>query len=134
MSRVLANIGLLIYVLIAAVALLWWAPNFFVVNLHLYPEASYRYIAASGIPMGLLMMTIAARQSLLPRFRLGLMLEAFAAGLMLILGLYSFYYDIQSVFFCAMHVFICAFFSLLNYYGYRRELTQLDRALAAAKA
>lgn len=133
MSAILANIGLLLYVLMAAGVMLWWMPNYFIVNMELLPQISYRYITATGIPFALLLMTVAGRQSVLPRFRLGLMLEVFVAALFLWLGLYSFYYPPQANFFCAVHLGICFAYSLLNYYGYRRELTKLDRELAASQ-
>ena len=134
MSRFLANLGLLGYIVISAAALLWWAPNFFISNLDRLPELSYRYVTATGVPFGLFLMTVAARQSLLPRFRLGLMLEVFAATLLLSLALYSFYYPPQANFFCAAHLLICGAFTVVNYYTYRRDLQKLDRALAAARA
>lgn len=132
MSRFLANLGLLIYVLMSAAALLWWMPNFFIVNLDHLPQLTYRYWTASGLPFGLLMMTLAGRQSVLPHFRLGLTIEVALAGLFLWLGLYTFYFPAQANFFCAVHLGICAAFSLLNYYGYRREMTQLERRAVAA--
>lgn len=133
MSRILANIGLVLYVLLAGVAL-WWSLNFFFANIEIRPQFSYRYLAGTGIPFALLLMTVAGRQAVLPRFRLGLVLEVFAAALFLWLGLYSYYFLPQSNFFCAVHLGICLIFALLNYYGYRRELADLDRKAAAAKA
>lgn len=125
MIRVLAQLGLLIYLLVCVATLLVWMPAFFTANLDHIPEASYRYAAATGIPFGLMMMTVVARQSVSPRFKLSLVNQALFAGLSLWLGLYSFHYTLQSDFFCAVHVGMCVVFMLWNWFGYRRELNAL---------
>ncbi|HEX4871690.1 MAG TPA: hypothetical protein VFV27_05185 [Nevskiaceae bacterium] len=134
MNRVLAHTGLLLYVLLAAAALLWWAPNFFAANLHAPPALNYRYLAGSGIPLGLLVMSVAARQSILPRFSLKMLMQVAIAGLLLLLGLMTFQFLAQSVFFCAMHLFVCLGGLLWNLYGYHRELKLWDKRRAAANA
>ena len=85
MSRLLSSLGLLSYVLLAALALLWWAPNFFAVNLHRWPDLDYRYVAATGVPYALLLISVAARQSLMPRFSVQLVFQVVLAGLALFL-------------------------------------------------
>lgn len=134
MSRVLSNIGLIAYVLLAAAALLWWAPHFFASNLHMWPELNYRYVSATGIPFSLLLMTVAARQSLMPRFSLTLVLQAVLAGLALMLGLLSFQFLPQAVFFCALHLGICALALAWNLNAYRRELQAWNKRQAALRA
>lgn len=128
MSRVLANFGLVGYVLLAAAALLWWVPNFMLVNTEYVPELSWRYLTASGVPYALLLATVAARQSVTSRFRMSLLMQVVAAGLLLMLALKVFYYPPQANFFCALHLSACGVLTLLNYIGYRRELERLARA------
>jgi hypothetical protein len=134
MSRFLSNLGLVAYVLVAALALLWWAPHFFAANLHMWPELNYRYVAATGIPFSLLLMSVAARQSLMPRFSLTLILQAVLAGLALLLGLLSFQFLLQAVFFCALHLGICALALAWNLNTYRRELQAWNKRQAALRA
>ena len=128
MSRILAHLGLLTYVLAALAALLLWLPNFVMVNLQLPAEWSWRYVAGSGVPLGLLLVTIAARQSIAPTFRLLLLFEGMAAILVGLLCLKAFHYPPQANFFCSLHVGICTLFGLLNLIGYRREMNQITRA------
>jgi hypothetical protein len=134
MSRLLSSLGLLSYVVLAAAALLWWAPHFFAANLHLWPELNYRYVAATGIPLALLLISVAARQSLMPRFSVVLVLEVVLAGLALFLGIVSFQYLPQAVFFCALHLGICALALVWNLVRYRRELAAWDKRQAALRA
>ena len=134
MTRFLSNLGLSAYVLVAVLALLWWAPHFFAVNLHMLPQLNYRYAAASGIPFALLLITIAARQSLMPRFSLALVIQALAAALALMLGLISFNFLRQGVFFCAAHLAICFICLLTNLTRDRQELQAWEKRQAALKA
>lgn len=134
MSRFLSSLGLVSYVLLAAAALLWWAPHFFAANQHLWPELDYRYVAATGIPFALLLMTVAARQSLMPRFSLVLVLQVVLAGIAGLLGLLSFQFLPQAVFFCALHLGLCAVALLWNLNGYRRELQAWNKRQAALRA
>lgn len=128
MSRVLAHVGLLVYALAALAALLIWVPNFVVLNSQMPAEWSWRYLAGSGIPLGLLLVTIAARQSVAPTFKLLLMFEGLAAILVWMLCLKAFHYPPQANFFCALHVVICVVFSVLNLIGYRREMALIMRS------
>lgn len=134
MSRFLQSLGLALYVLMAAVALFWWAPHFFAANLHLMPRLDYRYLAATGIPFALLLITVVARQSLMPRFSLMLLLQSLGAALALMLGLISFYYLQQGVFFCALHLAICGLGFVFNLARYRRELVLWQKRQAALNA
>jgi MFS family permease len=128
MSRILAHVGLLAYVLAAMAALLIWVPNFFVENTQIAAEWSWRYVAASGIPLGLLLVTIAARQSVAPTFKLLLLFEGLAAILVWMLCLKAFHYPPQANFFCSLHVGLCALFGAMNLIGYRREMNQIIRS------
>lgn len=128
MSRFLAHVGLLTYVLAAIAALFWWVPNFLIVNASVAAEWSWRYLAGSGIPLALLLVTIAARQSLSPSFRLILLLQGIAAILLWMLCIKSFNYPPQANFFCALHVSFCGLFGLLNLIGYRRHVKELERS------
>lgn len=134
MIKILSSTGLAAYVLLAALALLWWSPHFFAANLHLLPQLNYRYVAATGLPFGVMLMIVAARQSLMPRFSLVLVLEVVLAGVALFLGLLSFQYLPQSVFFCAAHLAICGVASVFNLYGYRRDLAAWQKRRAALNA
>jgi len=134
MSRLLSSLGLLSYVLLAALALLWWAPNFFAVNLHRWPDLDYRYVAATGVPYALLLISVAARQSLMPRFSVLLVFQVVLAGLALFLGIIAFDYLPQAVFFCAMHLLLCAASLLWNLVQYRRELMAWNKRQAALRA
>ncbi|WP_029891376.1 hypothetical protein [Polycyclovorans algicola] len=128
MNRILAQAGLLTYVLAAIAVLLVWIPNFVVVNAQIAAEWSWRYVAASGIPLGLLLTIIAARQSVSPSFKLLLLLEGLAAILVWMFCLKSFNYPPQANFFCALHVGLCVVFGAVNLMGYRRDVKQIDRA------
>ncbi len=128
MSRFLAHVGLLTYVLAAAAALLWWVPNFLVVNANVAAELSWRYLAGSGIPLALLLVTIAARQSVSPTFRLVPLLVGIVAILVWMLCIKSFHYPPQANFFCAVHVAICGLFGLINLIGYRRQVKESERS------
>jgi hypothetical protein len=134
MSRYLSQLGLATYVLFAAVSLLWWAPHFFAANTHLMPHLDYRYVAATGIPFGLLLVMVAARQSLMPRFSLVLLLWAIFAGLALMLAVVSFYYLKQAVFFCALHLAISGIGFFWHMTRYRRELEIWQKRQAALNA
>lgn len=134
MNRILSSLGLMLYILAAAAALVWWAPHFFSVNLHSWPQLNYRYIAASGIPFGLMLISVASRQSLMPQFSVYMLLQVGAAWLFLTLGIMAFNYLPQSVFFCAAHLFVCAVFTVWNFYCYRRDKIALQRRRAAMLA
>lgn len=134
MSRFLQSLGLASYVLLAIGALLWWAPHFFAANLHLLPKLDYRYMAATGIPLALLLISAAARQSLMARFSLVLVLMVVVAALSLMLGFLSFDYLKQGVFFCALHLAICALGLLFNLSRYRKELAAWEKRQAALNA
>lgn len=134
MTRILASLGLAAYVVAAAIALFWWAPHFFSVNLHIWPQANYRYAAATGIPFALLLIAVAARQSLLPRYSVSLLLQVLSAGLFLLLGLLSFGFLPQSVFFCAAHLALCAVFVAWDLFRYRAELHRFEQRRAALRA
>lgn len=134
MTKFLSNLGLLLYIVLGAAALLWWAPNFFAVNLHAWPPLNYRYFAATGIPLAMLAITVAARQSVTPRFSLLFAAQVLLASLLLLFGILSFNYLPQSVFFCASHLAVCAVLVLWNGFRYRRELQIQDKRQAAMRA
>lgn len=134
MNRLISNVGLAGYVLLAAILLFWWAPHFFLANLQIAPQGNYRYIGATGIPMALLAVVIAARQSLLPRFSLVLTLELLAAAVLMYLGIISFNFLPQSVFFFAAHLGVCGLFVAVNAFRYRQEIAQWEKRRAAMMA
>ena len=134
MSRFLSYAGLLVYVVIAALALFWWMPHFFAANLHTLPQLNYRYVAATGVPLALFLATVVARQSLQPRFSLILVLQVVLSSLALWLGIYTFDYTPQSVTFCALHLALSAVFFLWNINRYRRELLEAARRRSALSA
>jgi hypothetical protein len=134
MSRFLSQIGLLLYILLAAAALIWWAPNFFSVNVSIWPQANYRYITATGIPLGMLLVTVAARQSIMQRFSVNMLVQVLLASLAFQLGIMTFQFLPQSVFFCAVHLAVCAVTIPWNLFKYRRDLQAYEKRRAAMAA
>lgn len=134
MSRVLGLIFILGYLVLCFATLAYWLPNFFAVNFTHVPEATYRYIAASGLPFGLLLVTVIARQSLKGYFSITMFFQVFTAGALLYAGLYAFYYPKQSNFFCAAHLVVCVVSVAWNLYHHRKELARHERVAAAAAA
>lgn len=134
MNRVLGLIFVLAYLVLCFATLAYWLPNFFAVNFMLQPEASYRYLAATGLPFGLLLMTVIARQSLKIHFSIVMFFQVFSAGALIYAGLYSFYFPKQSNFFCAAHLLMCVAGSVWNLYHHRKELARYEREVAAAAA
>ncbi len=63
MNRVLGLLFVLAYLVLCFGTLAYWLPNFFAVNFQHSPELSYRYVAATGFPFGVLLVTVIARQS-----------------------------------------------------------------------
>lgn len=132
MSRALGLIFIVGYLVLCFATLAYWLPNFFAVNFLLAPEMSYRYIAATGLPFGILLVTVIARQSLKGYFSITMFFQVFAGGALLYAALYAFYYPKQSNFFCAAHLAICVVGVIWNIYHHRKELQRHERALAAA--
>lgn len=127
MTRWLGYLGLLGYCAIAIIALLYWAPHFFSANTHLPMELSYRYLTASGVPIGLFAISVVARQAYMPAFSLVMLLQTvFVAG-SLWCALYTFYYAPQANFFASMHLLITAASTVWNFYQYRRTLAMIAR-------
>lgn len=123
--------GLLVYFLGAVTAFVWWAPQFFTVNTHLPIELTYRYTTASAVPMGIFLISVVARQALMPRFSLVLVNQVLLTGGFLWCALYAFYYPPQANFFAAMHLLAVVVFTLWNFYQYRRTLMLIERYRAA---
>ncbi len=134
MNRVLAVLMIIGYVVLCALLMFWWAPNFFLINTHLLPQLNYRYVAATGIPLGMLLMTLAARQSLIERFSFFLLLQGFVAALLLYRGPLSFYFPPQANFFCAAHLAVCGAGLLWNFFAYRRQVKVYEKRKAALNA
>ena len=132
MNRFLSNIAVIVYVLLSGFMLFWWAPHFFISNMHLEVSFNPRYIAATGFPFGLLLAMCAARQSLYGRFSVGAALQSVASGLTLWLGVYTFYFPPQANFFCRVHVWVTLFFVLLSFWQYRRVVKEIEQYEAAA--
>ena len=134
MSRLLGSLLVLGYVALCFMTLAVWMPNFFAANLELLPGMSYRYLAATGAPFGLLLVTVIARQALKGFFSITMFFQVLLAGSLLYAGLYAFYYPLQANFFCPMHLIICAAGIAWNLYHHRKELAHYERARAAAAA
>lgn len=134
MTRVLGVVFLVGYLLLCFATLAYWLPNFFAVNFLLPPEASYRYVAATGLPFGLLLVTVIARQSLKGFFSITMFFQVFTAGALLYAALYAFYFPKQANFFCAAHLVMCVTGMAWNLYHHRKELARFERAAAAAAA
>lgn len=134
MNRVVSLIFIVGYMVLCFATLAYWLPNFFAVNFLLPPEATYRYIAASGLPFGLLLVTVIARQALKGYFSIVMFFQVFAAGALLYAALYAFYFPQQSNFFSAAHLFVCAVSVAWNLYHHRKELARFERVAAAAAA
>lgn len=127
MSRLIVSLAVAVYALLAAAALLWWAPHYLSVNTHIPLNTGYRYLAASGVPFGLMLVTVAARQSQEQSFSLALLLEVLVAGGLLACALYAFYFPPQAVFFSAMHLLAVVVFTITNLYRYRRTIQMRER-------
>ena len=134
MSRLVGSIVVIGYILACFGTFALWLPNFLAVNITLQPEASWRYLAGSGIPFGMLLVTVIARQSLKGFFSPIMLFQVLFAGSMLYAGLYAFYFPLQANFFCAVHLAICAGGIGWNLYRHRRELQFWERSRAAAAA
>lgn len=134
MNRALGLIFVVGYLVLCFATLAYWLPNFFAVNFLHTPEASYRYLAATGLPFGLLLVTVIARQSLKVYFSIVMFFQVFAAGAFLYAALYAFYFPKQSNFFCAAHLFLCGTGVVWNLYQHRKELARFQRAAEAAAA
>ena len=134
MSRALGLIFVLGYLVLCFATLAYWLPNFFAINFLLAPEASYRYITATGLPFGLLLVTVIARQSLKGFFSITMFFQVFTGGALLYAALFAFYYPKQANFFCAAHLLICACGIVWNLYHHRKELARYERAAVAAAA
>lgn len=134
MSRVLGVAFILGYLALCFATLALWLPNFFAANFMLPPELSYRYITATGLPFGILLVTAIARQALKGYFSVTMFFQVFAAGALLYAALYAFYFPRQANFFCAAHLFVCAAGVVWNVYHHRKEQQRLERAAAAAAA
>ena len=134
MSRILGTAFMLAYVALCFATLAYWLPNFFAVNFTLSPELSYRYLAATGLPFGVLLVTVIARQALKGHFSATMFFQVFSAGALLFAGLYAFYFPRQANFFCAAHLFVCVAGVVWNFYHHRKELQRHERVAAAAAA
>ncbi len=134
MTRVLGTVMVFAYIVICFGILALWLPNFFAVNIGYSPEASYRYLAATGLPFGLLLVTVIARQSLKAYFSITMFFQVLLAAVLLFAGLFSFYYTRQSNFFCASHLLLCALSMVWNLYYHRKELERIASLPAAARA
>lgn len=134
MNRALGFTFMLGYLALCFATLAYWLPNFFAANFLLPPEATYRYLTATGLPFGLLLVVVIARQSFKEFFSVVMFFQVFAAGALLYAALYSFYYTKQSNFFSAAHLAICALSVLWNLYQHRKELARAQLTAAAAAA
>ena len=134
MNRALGLIFVLAYIVLCFATLAYWLPNFFAANFLHTPEPSYRYLTATGLPFGLLLVTVIARQSPKVHFSIVMFFQVFTSGGFPYAGLYAFYYPQQATFFCAAHLFICATGVAWNLYQHRKELARFERAAVAAAA
>lgn len=125
MTWVISRIGIVVYAVLCAAALAWWLPQFLAVNLTMLPRLDYRYIAATGIPFGVFLLTAVARQSLWTKLDLIVVFQTFLTAITLYACKLTFYYAPQSGFFCPLHVWLCVAFVLLNLYHYRRRAKAL---------
>lgn len=128
MTRALGTVLVLLYVVLSFAILAIWLPNFFAVNTTYTPELSWRYIAASGLPFGLLLVTVISRQAFIGFFSIGMLFQVLVAAAMLYAGLYAFYVPTQSNFFCMAHLVVCAIALLLNMLAHRKELKRFQSA------
>jgi len=134
MSRLIGSVVVIGYVLACFGIFAIWLPNFFAVNVAYSPEISWRYLAACGVPFGLLLVTVIARQSLKGFFSPVMLFQVLFAGSLLYAGLFAFYFPLQANFFCAAHLWLCAAAIVWNLYRHRKELALWERSRAAAAA
>lgn len=126
LARISANGCMIAYFLLCVITLFWWAPHFLNANDHMPVLWTYRYVAASGIVFGFLVMTVIARQSVTPFFNFILLGQVLVCGLLLLLGLYTFYYLPQSNTFCALHLLFSGVLILWNFYQYRKAVSGVE--------
>lgn len=134
MNRALGLIFVLGYIVLCFATLAYWLPNFFASNFLHEPELTYRYVTATGLPFGVLLVTVIARQSFKQFFSITMFFQVFVAGALLYAALYAFYFPKQANFFCAMHLLMCLIGISWNFYHHRKELQRYERAAAAAAA
>lgn len=134
MSALLSRVGLLAYIFAAAAVLAWWTPHFFALNLALTPHLGWRYLAASGVPLGLMLSILAARQSIQPRFSLTEWWCGLAGVLTAACALITFRDPVHAAFFSALHVLTCALVGAWHLGRYRNERREFDRRRAALAA
>jgi|GEM_PF-914321 len=134
MNRALGMTFAFAYLVLCFATLTYWLPHFFAANFQLMPELSYRYVTATGLPFGVLLVTTVARQSFKGFFSITMFFQVFTAAALLYAALYAFYYPAQANFFCAAHLFICASGIGWNLYHHRKELERYHRTAAVAGA
>ena len=134
MNRVLGMTFALAYLALCFATLAYWLPNFFAANFLLAPELSYRYVTATGLPFGVLLVTAVARQSFKGFFSITMFFQVFTAAALLYAALYAFNYPQQANFFCAAHLFLCGSGVVWNLYHHRKELERYHRTAAVAGA
>jgi len=125
MTQWFARLSLFIYALVCLAAFAWWAPNFFSANPNFKPQWDLYYIAGSGVPYGLLVLSIVALQSILKNFSFLLALEFILSSLLVWCVNQSFYYPPQAAFFCPVLVWFCLALVLVNLFMYQREHRKL---------
>lgn len=134
MNRLLGSFLVIVYLIACFAIFAWWLPNFLAVNIELLPQLSYRYLAATGVPFGLLLVTVIARQSLKGFFSPVMLFQVLFAAVLLYAGLYAFYFPLQAKFFCAAHLLVCVLGFFWNLNRHRKELALWERAQAAEAA
>lgn len=125
-TRLCANGGMIAYFILCVVTLFWWAPHFLSANADMPVQWTYRYVAATGIVFGFLVMTVIARQSVTPYFSFILLGHIMLCGLLLAGGLYTFSYLPQANLFCATHLLLSGVLVLWNFFQYRKAVSDVE--------
>jgi FtsH-binding integral membrane protein len=131
MPRMLGVLLLALHLALAVFALGVWLPGFFLANVDLKPEWSWRYVAATGLPYGLLLVVAVARQVQAGTASLLLFAQTTLAGALLVAAVICFERTPQANFFCAAHLLLCAFALLWNLARYDHERARQIAGVAA---
>ena len=130
MFRIFGVLLLLLHLMLAVFVLGVWLPNFFWVNVDFRPEWTWRYVAATGLPYGFLLLVVIARQVQAGSVSILVFGQTALAGALLVAAMACFDRYAQANFFCAAHLVLCALAIAWNLLRYKRERALLLQPVA----
>jgi hypothetical protein len=110
MSGKPVSILTLLYFAGAGWILLCWLPGFFTLNAGTDAHGGFRFIAASGFPLALLLLAAAFRQANRPTLALGTLIEVGVTVWLLLWALSMLYDNRPSTVLAFVHVGLCILF------------------------